>query len=72
MNRYSIRTASQYLHLNTNKVIQRAHTLGITTRSGLTADDIRRIGAFKEPNRNRNQRSTLEELKKEMEKTCHE
>lgn len=70
--RYSMQTASEYLNISIAKINYRAQKLGIITKRGLTAADIRRMDAFGRDFPERKARGTLEELKKEMEAFTNE
>lgn len=65
MMRYSLQTASKVIGLHAMTIYKRAKKLGIETRAGLTAEEIRRVSQFEDVKRQR--RGSESALRAELE-----
>lgn len=71
-NRYSVRTVAKYLSLSVSTIYKRANNLRINPKHGLSVHDVKNIMEFMVKPRAGKFRTTIEDLKKEMEETYRE
>lgn len=72
-NRYTYKVAADYLHINPSTLQGRARKLGINGRCGSTAADIKKIGEYETEHPGRaGRKTTIEQLRNEMEELTHE